>query len=81
MGGFLRGRPTWSPSRAPDRGGLGVVGDIVLKLGFAVAGSYLVLAIADVLYERCQHEDLRMTKHEVKQEAKDRTSRRRSRAR
>lgn len=51
---------------------LGVVSSIVMKLGFAVAGAYIVLAIADVVYERWQHErDMRMSKDEVKREAKE----------
>jgi flagellar biosynthetic protein FlhB len=51
---------------------LAVVGGLVLRLGFAVAGAYLVIAVADALFERWQHEkDLRMTKDEVKREHKD----------
>ncbi|MEW6583073.1 MAG: flagellar biosynthesis protein FlhB, partial [Actinomycetota bacterium] len=51
---------------------LAFVGGFVLKLGFAVAGLYLVIALGDVLFERFQHErDIRMTKDEVKREAKD----------
>ena len=51
---------------------LAVVSSIVMKLGFAVAGAYIVLAIADVIYERWQHErDMRMSKDEVKREAKE----------
>ncbi|MFN8109685.1 MAG: flagellar biosynthesis protein FlhB [Thermoleophilia bacterium] len=51
---------------------LSVVSGIVMKLGFSVAVAYLVLAIADVIYERWQHEkDMRMTKDEVKREAKE----------
>lgn len=51
---------------------LAVTGGIILKLGFAIAAVYLVLAVADVAYERWQHErDMRMTKDEVKREARD----------
>ena len=51
---------------------LAVVGGLVLRLGFAVAGVYLVIAVADALFERWQHDkDLRMTKDEVKREHKD----------
>jgi flagellar biosynthetic protein FlhB len=49
-----------------------VVGEVVLKLGFAVVGIYMIIAIGDFAFERFQHErDLRMTKEEVKREAKD----------
>jgi flagellar biosynthetic protein FlhB len=49
-----------------------VVGEAVLKLGFAVVGVYMVIAIGDFAFERFQHErDLRMTKEEVKREARD----------
>lgn len=51
---------------------LETVSGIVMRLGFAVAGAYIVLAIADVVYERWQHErDMRMSKDEVKREAKE----------
>lgn len=51
---------------------LGVVGAVILKLGFAVVGVYAVIAIGDFVFERHQHEkDIRMTKDEVKREAKD----------
>lgn len=45
---------------------------LVLKIGFTVAVAYLVIAAADLLYERWQYEkDLRMTKDEVRRENKD----------
>jgi flagellar biosynthetic protein FlhB len=51
---------------------LGVVGAVILKLGFAVVGVYVVIAIGDFAFERYQHgKDIRMTKDEVKREAKD----------
>jgi flagellar biosynthetic protein FlhB len=51
---------------------MAVTGAIVLKVGFALAAVYVVIAVADLLYERWQHEkDLRMTKEEVKREAKE----------
>jgi flagellar biosynthetic protein FlhB len=49
-----------------------VVGDLVLRIGFAIAGVYILIAGADFAYERWQHErDIRMTKDEVKREAKE----------
>ena len=51
---------------------LAVVGALVLKLGFAVAGAYAAIALADFLFQRWQHErDLRMTKDEVKRESRE----------
>ena len=51
---------------------LAVTGAIVMKVGFALAAVYVVIALADLIYERWQHEkDLRMTKEEVKREAKE----------
>jgi flagellar biosynthetic protein FlhB len=51
---------------------LAVTGDIVLRVGFSITAVYVVIAIADFLYERWQHErDLRMTKEEVRREAKE----------
>ena len=51
---------------------IALVGDIVLKLGFAIAGVYAVIAVGDFIFQRWQHErDIRMTKDEVKREAKD----------
>lgn len=49
-----------------------VVGGLVLKIGFSIAAVYLLIALADFVYERWQHErDLRMTKDEVKREFKE----------
>lgn len=51
---------------------LAVVAGIILKLGFSVGGAYMVLAIADVVFERWQFErDIRMSKDEVKREFKE----------
>ncbi len=45
--------------------------DIVMSIGFRVAGIYVVIAIIDYLYQKHRFEkNLRMTKHEVKQEMK-----------
>jgi len=49
-----------------------VVSRLVMKIGFAIVGVYVAIAIADYGYERWQHErDMRMSKEEVKREAKD----------
>lgn len=51
---------------------MAVVGKLVLKVGFAIVAIYIVIAAADLLYERWQHErDLRMTKDEVRRENKE----------
>ncbi|MCB0874324.1 MAG: flagellar biosynthesis protein FlhB [Thermoleophilia bacterium] len=51
---------------------IGVVSGIVMKLGMAVAATFVVIAVVDVVYERWQHEkDMRMTKDEVKREMKE----------
>lgn len=50
---------------------LGYLAALVLKLGFAVAGAYVLLAIVDVLFQRFSNKrELRMTREEVKQEAR-----------
>ncbi len=57
---------------APPGMVLTVMGGLVLKVGFAITAVYLVIAVADALYERWQHErDLRMTRDEVKREFKE----------
>jgi flagellar biosynthesis protein FlhB len=51
---------------------LDLVARLVLRIGYAIAAVYVVIAVLDVLYERWQHEkDLRMTKEDVKREAKE----------
>lgn len=45
--------------------------DLIMSIGFRVAGIYIVIAIIDYLYQRHRYEkNLKMTKHEVKQEMK-----------
>src|SRR5690606_26790487 len=57
---------------APPGMVLSVMGGLVLKVGFAITAVYLVIAVADALYERWQHErDLRMTRDEVRREFKE----------
>ncbi|MGD9571915.1 MAG: flagellar biosynthesis protein FlhB [Thermoleophilia bacterium] len=49
-----------------------VVGDIIMRIGWAIVAVYLVIAAGDFLFERWQHErDLKMTKDEVRREAKE----------
>ncbi len=49
-----------------------VVSRLVMKIGWAIVSIYVVIAIADFVYEKWQHEkDLRMSKDEVKREAKE----------
>lgn len=51
---------------------LALVSSLVMKIGWAIAAVYVVIAVADLLYERWQHgRDLRMTKEDVKREAKE----------
>lgn len=57
---------------APPGMAMSVVGVLVLKVGFAISAIYMVIAVADLLYERWQTErDMRMTKDEVKREFKE----------
>jgi flagellar biosynthetic protein FlhB len=51
---------------------IGVVGRVVARIGFSIGAIYVVIAVADLLYERWQHErDLRMTRDEVRREMKE----------
>lgn len=51
---------------------MAVVADTIMQIGFSVAAAYIVLAIADLVYERWQFErDLRMGKDEVKREFRE----------
>jgi flagellar biosynthesis protein FlhB len=51
---------------------LDVVSRLVLRIGFTIGAVYVAIAVLDVLYERWQHaKDLRMTKEDVKREAKE----------
>ncbi len=52
----------------PIAAGMTIV-DLTMSIGFRVAGIYVAIAIADYLFQRHRYEkNLRMTKHEVKQE-------------
>jgi flagellar biosynthetic protein FlhB len=45
--------------------------DLIMSIGFRVAGIYVAIAIMDYLWQRWRYEkNLRMSKHEVKQEAR-----------
>ena len=49
-----------------------VVGGLVMKIGWSIVAVYIFIALADIAYERWQHErDMRMTKDEVRREAKE----------
>ncbi len=49
-----------------------VVGGLVMKIGWAIVAVYFLLAVADLVYERWQHErDIKMTKDEVRREFKE----------
>jgi flagellar biosynthetic protein FlhB len=49
-----------------------VVGGLVMKIGWAIVAVYIIIALADLGFERWQHErDLRMTKDEVRREFKE----------
>lgn len=49
-----------------------VVARLIMKIGWAIVAIYVLIAIADFAYEKWQHEkDLRMSKDEVKREAKE----------
>ncbi len=51
---------------------VGMTWDLVQDIVWSVGGILLILAIADFVYQRWQHnEDLKMTKQEVKDESKD----------
>ncbi|MEO6867489.1 MAG: flagellar biosynthesis protein FlhB [Gaiellales bacterium] len=55
---------------APITAGL-VALDLIMSIGFRVAGIYVTIAIIDFLYQHHRYEkNLKMTKHEVKQEMK-----------
>lgn len=50
---------------------VGYLAALVAKLGFAVAGAYVLLAIIDIIFQRFStNRELRMTPEEVKQEAR-----------
>lgn len=51
---------------------LGILYDLVMDLGIKISMVYLVLALADLMFQRWKHkQDLKMTKQEVKDEYKN----------
>ena len=59
-------------SELPPKAAYAAAIGLVLKLGLILAAVLVVLAVIDYVYQRWQHEqDLKMTKQEARQEAKD----------
>ena len=51
---------------------IALVSELTMRIGFSIVAVYAFIAVADLLYERWQHErDLRMTRDEVRREAKE----------
>jgi flagellar biosynthetic protein FlhB len=51
--------------------GITVIGGIVINMGLSIGAAYLLIAAFDYAYTKWKHEkDLKMTKHEVKEEHK-----------
>lgn len=51
---------------------IGLIGEIVVDLGIRVAAIYMIIAILDFAYQKWKfHEDMKMTKQEVKDEYKN----------
>ena len=51
---------------------IAVVSELTMRIGFSIVAVYVFIAVADLIYERWQHErDLRMTRDEVRREAKE----------
>lgn len=51
---------------------LGILFDLVMELGLKISGVYLVISLADLMFQRWKHkQDLKMTKQEVKDEYKN----------
>lgn len=51
---------------------IGLVGEIVYEVGIRIAGVYMIIALADYVYQKRKFkEDMRMTKQEVKDEYKN----------
>ena len=51
---------------------ISVISDLTMRIGFSIVAVYAVIAVGDLLFERWQHEkDLRMTRDEVRREAKE----------
>ncbi len=51
---------------------IGLIGNLVINLGLRIAIIYLVIALADLIFQRVKfNNDMKMTKQEVKDELKD----------
>lgn len=49
-----------------------LMGDIVVQMGLRIAAVYMIVAVIDFIYQKRKfHEDMKMTKQEVKDEMKD----------
>ena len=51
---------------------IGGIGEVVINLGIKVSGFYIIIAAADYIYQKWKfHENLKMTKQEIKDEIKN----------
>ncbi len=56
----------------PLKSAIALMGNMVINLGLRVAAVYMIVAIVDLIYQRRKfHEDMKMTKQEVKDEYKN----------
>ncbi len=56
----------------PLQQAIGLMGNLIISLGFRIAAAYMVIAAIDLIYQRRKfHKDMMMTKKEVKDEYKN----------
>lgn len=56
----------------PLKQAIGLMGDLIISLGLRIAAAYMVIAFADLIYQRRKfNKDMMMTKQEVKDEFKN----------
>ena len=56
----------------PLRQGIAAMGDIIINMGIRISVLYMIVALADFIYQKRKfHEDMKMTKQEVKDEMKN----------
>ena len=56
----------------PLKQAIGLMGNLIIDLGFRIAGAYMVIAFIDLIYQRRKfNKDMMMTKKEVKDEYKN----------
>ena len=56
----------------PLRQGIAAMGDIIIEMGIRISVVYMIVALADWIYQKHKfHEDMKMTKQEVKDEMKN----------